>query len=277
MQCANIPMQTQRSITLLQAEADDNDESYFRLLINGSVRYITIAHGIWGTEDMCFGPSLASILPDLPVGDWNDGLVTKHQETGEPYFARATRTSFSGVKNTWHNTFVDYMDLGESRRLRTGVYEAKCPQLEELVVVKFARFDWEIGYMEGETSAYRLIEGYDIGPRFLGHLTEDGRVIGFLMERISNARHAGPLDLDICQQTLTKLHGLGIKHGDVNRFNFLIRASKAILIDFDTARKCDDSRLLTEELCNLQEALESSSNKGGGGYLSSSRIPGVIL
>lgn len=216
---------------------------------------------------MCFGPSLASILPDLPAGNWNDGLVTKHPETGEPNFARATRTSFPGVENTWHNTFLDYMDLGESRRLRTGVYEAKCPQFEELVVVKFARFDWEIGYMEGETAACRLIEGCDIGPRFLAHLTEDGRVIGFLMERIANARHAGPQDLNICQQTLTRLHALGIKHGDINRFNFLIRDSKAILIDFDTARKCDDSKLLAEELHNLKEALESSSGKGGGGYL----------
>ncbi|KAJ6185752.1 hypothetical protein N7519_007053 [Penicillium mononematosum] len=245
MQCATNPMQTQRDITLLQAEADNDDESYFRLLINGSVRYITIAQGIWSTDDMCFGPSLATILPDLPTGNWNDGLVAKHPETGKPYFARAARTS----------------------RLRTGVYEVKCPQFEELVVVKFARFDWEIRYMEGETAAYRLIEGYDIGPRFLGHLTEDGRVIGFVMERIANARHAGPQDLDICQQTLARLHALGIRHGDVNRFNFLIRDEKAILFDFDTARKCDDPKLLAEELRNLQEGLESSSDKGGGGYL----------
>ncbi|KAJ5406303.1 Lipopolysaccharide kinase [Penicillium sp. CMV-2018d] len=144
MQCANTPMQDQRSITLLQAEADNDDESYFRLLINGSVRYITIAQGIWSTDDMCFGPSLATILPDLPTGDWNAELVNKHPETGEPYFARATRASFPG-----------------SRRLRTGVYEVKCPQFEELVVVKIARFDWEIGYMEGETAGYRLIEGCD--------------------------------------------------------------------------------------------------------------------
>ncbi|KAJ5602832.1 Lipopolysaccharide kinase [Penicillium hordei] len=267
MEYTNTPMQDQRSITLLQAEADNDDESYFRLLINGSVRYITIAQGIWSTDDMCFGPSLATILPDLPTGDWNNGLVNKHPETGEPYFARATRTSFPGVENTWHNTFVDYMDLGEIRRLRTGVYEVKCPQFEELVVVKFARFDWEIGYMEGETAGYQSIEGCEIGPRFLGHLTEDGRVIGFLMERIANARHAGPQDLDICQGTLARLHALGIKHGDVNRFNFLIRDSRAILIDFDTARKCDDSNLLAEELRSLQEALESSSTKGGGGYL----------
>ncbi|OQE39952.1 hypothetical protein PENCOP_c006G05214 [Penicillium coprophilum] len=267
MQCADTPMQTQRNVTLLQAEADDESESYFRLLINGSVRYITVAQGIWSTDDMCFGPSLASILPDIPPGNWNDGVVTKHPKSGEPYFARATRTSFPGVENTWHNTFVDYLDLEESRRLRTGIYDVKCFQFEEPVVVKFARFDWEIGYLEGETAAYHLIEGHDIGPRFLGHVTEDGRVIGILMERIANARHAGPQDLDICQKTLTRLHTLGIKHGDVNRFNFLIRDSKAILIDFDTARKCGDVRSLDQELQGLQEALESLSSRGGRGYL----------
>lgn len=66
--------------------------------------------------------------------------------------------------------------------------------------------------------------------------------------------------------SLTRLHVWGIKHGDVNRFNFLIRDSRAILVDFDTARKCDDSNLLVEELHGLHEALESSSKKGGGGY-----------
>lgn len=38
MQCANTPMQDQRSITLVQGEAGNDDESYLRLLMNGSVR-----------------------------------------------------------------------------------------------------------------------------------------------------------------------------------------------------------------------------------------------
>lgn len=158
------------------------------------------------------------------------------------------------------------MHLGGNRRLRTDVYEVKCHQFEELVVAKFARFDWEIGYMEGETAGYRLIEGYNICPRFLGHLTEDGRVVGFLIEPIANAQHAGSQDLDICQQTLARLHVLEIKHGDINRLNFMIQDSRAIfLIDFDTARKCDGSHLLAEELCSLQEALGICFEEGWWG------------
>ncbi|KAF4763109.1 hypothetical protein N7455_010847 [Penicillium solitum] len=117
--------------------------------------------------------------------------------------------------------------------------------------------------MEDQTAGYRLIEDYDIGPRFLGYPLEDGRVIGFLMERIANARHAGPQDLDIFQQTLAQLHALGIKHGDVNRFNFLIRDSRAILSDFDTTRKRDDSNLPSDQLLEVHSCA-FSFNPGVG-------------
>lgn len=51
-------------------------------------------------------------------------------------------------------------------------------------------------------------------PGSWDNLTEDGRVIGFLMERVRNARHADPQDLEACQETLPRLHALGIRHGD---------------------------------------------------------------
>ncbi|BDD61734.1 hypothetical protein MAP00_006762 [Monascus purpureus] len=77
------------------------------------------------------------------------------------------------------------------------------------VVAKFARFYWEIQYLENETTAYQWIDGHDIGPRFLGHLVEDGRVIGVLIERVRNARHAGIEDLEVCQKALSRLHSWG--------------------------------------------------------------------
>ncbi|KAJ5124874.1 uncharacterized protein N7515_008699 [Penicillium bovifimosum] len=211
------------SIELLQAEADENDQSYFRLLINGRIKYITIDPYLYSVEDMCFGPSLISLPPPpLPTGEWNLGLVAKN-ENGQPHFASATQTAFPSVQNVWHETSVEYTELEVGEKLRTGIYEIKCHLFDEPVVIKFARLDWEIQYLENETTAYQWIEGYDIGPRFLGHLTEDGRVIGFMMERIKDARHAGPQDLEACTEVLSRLHGLGIHHGDTNRFNFLVR------------------------------------------------------
>lgn len=121
---------------------------------------------------------------------------------------------------------------------------------------------------ENEMAAYEWIDGHGIAPKFLGHLTEDGRVIGFLMERITNAKHAGPEDLTACQQVLSQLHQLGIRHGDVNRFNFLAQRSKTVLIDFDTTRICNDRDALQEEFDSLSEYLNNVSTKGGDGLLS---------
>ncbi len=88
--------------------------------------------------------------------------------------------------------------------------------------------------------AYCYIENQGIGPRFLGHVTEAGRVIGFLMEYVAG-RAAEVEDLEWCQSVLARLHGLGLKHGDINKHNFLIRAGtgEAVLVDFETTAKCN--------------------------------------
>jgi predicted Ser/Thr protein kinase len=171
------------------------------------------------------------------------------------------------VREQKTNFYVHYPDIVLGQKLCTGIYEVTCPQFDTPVFAKFARFDWEIQYIENETIAYEWTDGHDIGQRFLGHLVEDGRVIGFLMDRITSTRHAGPDDLIACQQTLFRLHQLGIKHGDVNRFNFLIRGSTAVLIDFDTARKCADQESLRKECEALPGHLSDTSRRGGGGVL----------
>jgi len=261
-------MNGQPEIELLQAEVDQNDQSFFRLLVNGlSIRYITVEPGIYNTKDMCFGPSLVSLLPELPAWHWNDGLVAKDTIYGRPYFAHANLTQFPGVRNTWHGTYIDYLELPIGRKLRTGIYEAKHSSFDDTVVVKFARFSWEIQYLENETTAYQWISGYGIAPQFLGHLTEHGRVIGFIMERIAGAHHAGVQDVEICGEVLSRLHDLGVQHGDINRFNFLVRDSRAILIDFDAARKCHDRDILLQEFESLPGYLANPSSRGGGGPL----------
>jgi predicted Ser/Thr protein kinase len=261
-------MYDQPKIELLQAEVDENDQSFFRLLVDGlSIKYITVEPGIYSAEDMCFGPSLVSLLPKFPTGDWNDGLVAKDAKDGRPHFACFNLTQFPGVQNAWHRAYVDYLELSIGRKLRTGIYEAKCSLFDDIVVAKFARFPWEIQYIENETTAYQWISGHTIGPRFLGHLTENGRVIGLLMERIPDARHAGTQDLEACREVLSRLHNLGVRHGDTNRFNFLVCDSKATLIDFDTAQKRDDRNLLLQEFENLTGCLKDPSGRGGGGLL----------
>ncbi|RAH54841.1 alpha-galactosidase A precursor [Aspergillus piperis CBS 112811] len=261
-------MANQQRIELLQAEVDENDQSFFRLLVNGqSIKYITVEPGIYSTDEMCFGPSLVSILPDFPPGDWNEGLVSKDADDNQPCFTSIILTQFPGVQNTWHETRIDYLDLSMEGKLRTGIYKVKCPQYDNVVVAKFARFPWEIQYIENETTAYQWISGHDVGPRFLGHVTESGRVIGFLIEYIRDARHAGIQDVESCREVLGRLHDLGVRHGDTNPFNFLICGGKATLIDFDTARICDDRGVLFQEMDGLAACLDDRSSRGGGGFL----------
>ncbi|KAF2429501.1 hypothetical protein EJ08DRAFT_698221 [Tothia fuscella] len=233
----------------LHAEVDLGDtESEFRILVSGKfVKYLTIDAGLYSPDDMCFEPSFISIIPKLPPGDWNEGHISKDAATGRPHFAEVMKSQHSGITNLWHATRIDHLEL-QNRR-------------------KFARFPWEIPYLEAETTAYQWIDGHQIGPKFLGHLSEEGRVIGFLMVYVSGAKHAGPEDFALCQATLSRLHDLEIKHGDIDKHNFLIHDGKATLIDVETATRCSDKGLLDQELKQLEEELRDTSGRGGSRIL----------
>lgn len=115
--------------------------------------------------------------------------------------------------------------------------------------------------MANERRAFQRLQGSGIGPRFLGQSVEDGRVIGFLIERIVGARFAYPRNLEGCQEALSRLHRLGVKHGNTNRFNCLVCAEKVVFIDYSTVRRCDDAAALREEFDGLLECLQDNSTK----------------
>ncbi|KAK4997906.1 hypothetical protein LTR66_002766 [Elasticomyces elasticus] len=251
-------------IQLLQASIDKEGESHFRFLIdNKSIKYIVTDAGLYSVDDMCFAPALIPLLPVFPTGNWNDGHIARNSGTGQPCFARVTRKQLPSVSHSWHATRVDYLELAMQKKLRSKVYEATSARFDSTVVAKFARFFWEIPFLNAETVAYQWIEGRGIAPEFLGHLTEEGRVIGFLMERITDGHHASPKDLSSCQEILSKLHRLGIKHGDINKHNFIIHDGRANLLDFECARKCEDREILGEEFEMLAERLGDTSGRGG--------------
>jgi len=56
---------------------------------------------------------------------------------------------------------------------------------------------------------------------------------------------------------------LGIKHGDINKHNFLIHDGKAILIDIESATRCSDWKILEEEFGQLKDELRDTSGRGG--------------
>ena len=251
---------------LLQASLDhlDEVEHEFRILVDGKfVKYLTIDPKLYSTEDMCFEPILKSILPPLPPGDWNTGRISRNCADGRPHFSEIKKIELPGVTHLWHPVQIDHLDLHLGQRLKANVFEATSPQFDLPVIVKFATFPYEIQYLDSETSAYQWLQNHQIGPRFLGHVTEEGRVIGFAIERVTNFRHGMPDDLALCQQALSKLHRLNIKHGDINKHNFLIHDDRVTLIDFDCASQCTDAEVLEKEFRGLEKELSDMSGRGG--------------
>jgi hypothetical protein len=219
---ASLMPDTVPDIHLLQASVDseEEDQSDFRILVDHkSIKYLIIDPGLYNTRDMCFGPPLISMLPSLPPGDWNTGYISRNPANGCPHFARVTKAELPGVTHLWHPLRVDYMDLHMGNKLRSNVYEATSPRFPSTIIAKFALFSWQVLYLDAETRAYQWIESQSIGPKFLGHISEDGRAIGFITEKVVDGRHATPDDLSLCQTILSRLHRLGIKHGDVNKHN----------------------------------------------------------
>nr|POE53541.1 hypothetical protein CFP56_28763 [Quercus suber] len=143
-----------------------------------------------------------------------------------------------------------------------NVYEASHSRFSQPIIVKFARFAWGMGWLESETAAYGWIDGRSIGPDFLGHVTEHGRVIGSMTSRVENARHATPQDYIRCREALQVLHGMGIKHGDINKYNFLLHGDSVTLIDFEMAAQNSQSKELQDELEHLEEQLNDTSRRG---------------
>jgi hypothetical protein len=118
----------------------------------------------------------------------------------------------------WHPKKIDLPD--PIRHLNHKL--VLCRYESELVCSKIARFEHELSDIERE--AYRIIDGHNIGPRFLGHLTGNGHVMCFLVEHIPDTRHGTAADLGVCVDVLRRLHGFKILLGDTDRNNFLVSA-----------------------------------------------------
>ncbi|KAK5116505.1 hypothetical protein LTR62_008054 [Meristemomyces frigidus] len=114
---AKVKTEMEPDSRILQACIDDEDETYFRVLLNGNtIRYLTIAAGVYTVPEMCFSPTSMSLLPTLPSGDWNEALISQDHTTGRPYFKTWWRRSFSAVTSVWHLSRINYLDLQLSHK-----------------------------------------------------------------------------------------------------------------------------------------------------------------
>lgn len=134
----------------------------------------------------------------------------------------------------------------------------------ETIIAKIARFEWEIPRIARETRAYQLLEGSGLTPRFLGHIHENGRIIGFLLEKIEG-RPASIQDLGVCEKALERLHELGLLHGDVNRYNFIITEEEGVkIVDFEHLQENASPESMQKEVESVRAELIEESGRGGG-------------
>ncbi|KAL8803067.1 MAG: hypothetical protein Q9200_006361 [Gallowayella weberi] len=240
-------------LTILDV-ADDpfsSATSYRVLRKDGRVVYISIDDGVYDNDDYYFTSRLPSLLPHFPPGDWNRGHITRTQKRPEPHFVWTNWARLSDITSTWHQRFVDFHELNIGEKLMPNVTEGFHPDLGE-VIAKYARFEWEIPPYQAETEVYHWLSGHNIGPQFLGHLTEGGRVIGLLLQKF-DGHSARSQDLARCEDAVRKLHSLDIVHGDLNRYNLLVGRDWVVLIDFETSFKSRDKAKKTKELQGLRE------------------------
>ncbi|KAJ8110676.1 hypothetical protein ONZ43_g5815 [Nemania bipapillata] len=194
-------------------------------------------------------------VPLLPGGDWLTADVGMTPDEKQIFITTTSCKPLPGVRNEWYEDSYEYVDLDiVPASIGTGrVKLVTAPGLDtprHQAVMKFSPFPGGISRIEAETNIYQHIQKSTVAPKFLGHVKEDGRIIGFLIEYIEGARSPEVRDrfLDLalrkCKQTLEALHQLGVMHNDARPENCLLRRDgTAVLIDFELSTIATDGSL----------------------------------
>lgn len=246
----------------------DDEDGHYRLRIGRRVHYLTIPSGVYDDDTMCRPYLLIPALPALPDSSWT--TMTISRDDNGSLVSTASTNPLPEIRTAWHEQHVDVLSLGRRKRLRSGVHEVEFNGAP--AIVKIACFEWDVPRIEHETWAYSVIarhrrqhpEGPPIAPDFIAHVTENGRIMGLLLQKV-DGEPACTDDLPDCEALVRRLHGLGLIHGDVKRYNFLVdRASEgagARLVDFEHVEGFDDERA-RQELLSLPAELAEETGRG---------------
>ena len=195
---------------------------------------------VFDDDTMCQPQLLVPSLPDLPATDWTRMVINRSSD-GTLESTISSNPLWS-VQQVWHPERIDVLSLPNVKEYRSTVHEVTYHGRP--AITKIACFDWQISNIDNETWAYSVIsqrmkqnpDARVIAPKFLGHLTENGRVMGMLLEKVEGD-FATIEDFRSCETAVRKVHALGLTHGDINRYNFVIdRLSlNTYLVDFEHA------------------------------------------
>lgn len=153
---------TNCSPTILSMEVSSKDDSDYRILLQNKIRYLTIRPGTFNRSTLS---TPLSSLPSLP-GDhtWNCALINRDPSNHQLTIELQNR-NLTGITDIWHPLQIDCLQLRRTRQLTATAFEAtycgsKLPSTTTLeknttVIVKIARFEWEIPRLSQETSIYK--------------------------------------------------------------------------------------------------------------------------
>lgn len=160
----------------------------------------------------------------------------------------------------------NFLDLGRTERWKSRVRKLHLDGMP--MVLKIARFKFEVEWMAHEARVYHELRGRDLAPAMIALVYEGtpDRIIGILLEEVEG-RAAESSDLQVCLEKLGELHKIA-RHGDLNRWNIIIGRQGARFIDFEESelRPQGESPRFDESLRNekgmLKDALSDDSNAG---------------
>lgn len=171
-----------------------HDDGHYRLRTGRGVRYLRIPIGTFDDDTMCRPYLLITRLPELPDSPWT--VMTISQDENGSLTSVISMDPLPEIRTEWHEQHVDVLTLKSTRRFRSGVHEARYNDVP--TIAKIACFEWEMRRIEREIWAYSLLEDHHnqhpnkspIVPKFLAYLTENGRIMGLLLEKVKGSQLA---------------------------------------------------------------------------------------
>lgn len=251
-------------VALLGSVLDMNTGAFeLKVLVEGkAIKYITTDPGAYSPLYIYWIANIMQELPLLPSGDWNIGHIGgKALPSGRSTFRKTRTVNLPSILSPWPEkyTTVDFWKT-EHELFRHSIWEVRDPMYRASgkMIAKICDFPRDIESFQNETNVYHDLGQWGIMPALYGHVQEDGRTIGLLLEHVKGhlPRYGDKGDAAACLKALKTLHGCCYIHGNVQRHHFIVNGNRAWLIDLRLARRCDDPSQWAHEQSQLQRALE---------------------
>lgn len=250
---------------------EQNGESVSRSVkyIYPQASWLPKQEGNWQSRSFDLESELPVPLPATIGGQpWNAAdLVTTEDQ---PQLTNPRIQQPPGIVIPWHPRTLDVADFTTRAPLpglEGGMFRSDGLRIvthpcmgDRAVLMKIAPSTLDPSCLEGiatESQVYQAMDGRALTPVFLGHVVENGRVVGFVLEYIDDGHEpASAADVRACEKVLNDFHRAGYLHGDLSEDNFIVRADgTAVILDFEYSSQCSSQEELAEEADYLRKSL----------------------